>query len=55
MKQRIVLIAAVIIGIFAAFLTHQYLRAKNREVNEAIGNHDGGHRPVLRRRAAASP
>ncbi|MBQ6925727.1 MAG: Flp pilus assembly protein CpaB [Kiritimatiellae bacterium] len=46
MKQRIVLIAAVIIGIFAAFLTHQYLRAKNREVNEAIGKIKGKYRTV---------
>ena len=46
MKQRIVLIAAVVIGIFAAFLTHQYLRAKNREVNETIAKLKGRYKTV---------
>ena len=46
MKQRIVLIAAVAIGIFAAFLTHQYLRAKNREVNETIAKIKGRYKTV---------
>ena len=46
MKQRIVLIASVLIGIFAAFLTHQYLRAKNREVSETIARFKGRYTTV---------
>ncbi len=46
MKQRIVLIAAVAIGIFAAFLTHQYLRAKNREVRETIAKFKSKYQTV---------
>ncbi len=46
MKQRIVLVASVLIGIFAAFLTHQYLRAKNREVSETIAKFKGKYRTV---------
>ena len=46
MKQRIVLIAAVLVGIVAALLTHQYLRAKNREVNETIAKLKGRYKTV---------
>ncbi len=36
MKQRIVLIIAVVVGLVAALLTRQYLVAKDREVSERL-------------------
>ena len=46
MKQKIILIAAVLVGAFAAFLTHQYLRSKNREVAQEIARIRGRYRTV---------
>lgn len=36
MKQHIILIIAVVIGLLAAFLTRQFLASKNQEVSEEI-------------------
>jgi pilus assembly protein CpaB len=41
MKQRIVLIASVIIGLIAAALTGQYLKAKDNEVTKTIADLHG--------------
>ena len=36
MKQKIVLIASVVVGLLAAFLTHAYLNAKDKEVRDKL-------------------
>lgn len=46
MKQRIVLIAAVVVGLFAALLTRQYLAAKNREVAQTIAKFKSKYKTV---------
>lgn len=46
MKQRIVLIIAVVVGLLAALLTRQYLVAKNREVDQTIAKIKGKYKTV---------
>ncbi len=46
MKQRIILIAAVIAGLLAALLTRQYLKTKDREVERRLAALDSRYRRV---------
>ena len=46
MKQRIVLIAAVVVGILAAFATRGYLAAKDREVESEKARFRSKYRTV---------
>lgn len=46
MKQRIVLIVSVVLGILAAILTRQYLVAKNNEVDQTIARIRSKYRTV---------
>lgn len=43
MKQKLILIISVVLGLFAAFLTHSYLSAKDREVAKWKANFDRSH------------
>lgn len=46
MKQRIILVAAVLLGLAAAFMARMYLAAKDREVAERIRRLEGRYRKV---------
>ena len=46
MKQRIILIASVAIGLIAALLTRQYLSAKDREVNQRLAQMTRDYRKI---------
>ena len=46
MKQRVILIVAVVIGLFAALLTRQYLSAKDREVTGKLAKIERTYRKV---------
>ncbi len=46
MKQRIILIVAVVIGFLAAFLTRQYLAAKDDEVDKRLADIEKRYRRV---------
>lgn len=46
MKQKVILIISVVIGLLAAFLTHSYLAAKDREVMKWKEDFDKKHRRI---------
>lgn len=46
MKQRIILVLAVFIGLLAAFLTHHYLAAKDQEVKNRLAAIEKRYRQV---------
>jgi pilus assembly protein CpaB len=47
MKQRVILIASVVIGLVAALLTRQYLNAKDREVERKLQELTRGYTKIL--------
>jgi pilus assembly protein CpaB len=46
MKQKLILIISVVIGLFAAFLTRSYLAAKDREVAKWKAEFDKNHKKI---------
>jgi pilus assembly protein CpaB len=46
MKQKVILIASVLIGLFAAFLTRSYLTAKDNEVARRLAEFDRKHKKI---------
>lgn len=46
MKQKVILILSVVIGLLASFLTHSYLLAKDKEVAKRLRDFASRHRQV---------
>ncbi len=46
MKQRMILIVSIVVGLIAALLTGQYLRAKDRDYQKKVDNLTRKYRPI---------
>jgi pilus assembly protein CpaB len=46
MKQRMILIVSIVVGLVAALLTGQYLRAKDRDYQKKVDNLTRKYRPI---------